>query len=187
MRLRSLFLLFSSSYRSQRSCASYGIHRKCVLDLSVSFCVLDWTSWISLFLIRRVVRLRRKCVWDLSFLSHRNVVIHRIRRVVLIHRPSYVVRFRRKCVWDLCFLFYAKLLSIVSSIVCRSPVVLFILFYFFSGCGGYMKTHFCDDAVSDIPWAFPFPHALFVCLFVSIDCSSFPVSLRPSCPKKWFW
>jgi hypothetical protein len=80
MRLRSLFLLFSSSYRSQRSCASYGIHRKCVLDLSVSFCVLDWTSWISLFLIRRVVRLRRKCVWDLSFLSHRNVVIHRIRR-----------------------------------------------------------------------------------------------------------
>jgi len=80
MRLGSLFLLFSSSYRSQRSCASYGIHRKCVLDLSVSFCVLDWTSWISLFLIRRVVRLRRKCVWDLSFLSHRNVVIHRIRR-----------------------------------------------------------------------------------------------------------
>jgi len=50
----------------------------------------------------------------------------------------------------------------------------------------YMKTHFCDDAVSDIPWASPFPYALFVCLFVSIDCSSFPVSLRPSCPKKWF-
>jgi len=212
------------------------VHRKCALDLSFSYshhrivrnvlvrriasivnvswtflflCIgLDWTSWISLFLIRRVVRLHRKCVWDLSFLSHRNVLIHRIRRgtflflaiatflsfvsvvsfafVVLIHRHmsfAFVVNVSGTFV----FFFYAKLLSIVSSIVCRSPVVLFILLHFFSGCGGYMKTHFCDDAVSDIPWAFPFPHALFVCLFISIDCSSFPVSLRPSCPKKWFW
>jgi hypothetical protein len=136
------------------------VRRKCALDLSFSYshhrivrnvlvrriasivnvswtflflCIgLDWTSWISLFLIRRVVRLHRKCVWDLSFLSHRNVLIHRIRRgtflflaiatflsfvsvvsfafVVLIHRPSYVVRFRRKCVWDLCFLFLRKAL-----------------------------------------------------------------------------
>jgi len=43
----------------------------------------------------------------------------------------------------------------------------------------YMKTHFCDDAVSDIFLGRFRSHMLHLFASLSIDCRSFPVSLRP--------
>jgi hypothetical protein len=112
---RKCALDLSFSYSHHRIVRNVLVHRiASIVNGPFCFCVLDWTSWISLFLIRRVVRLRRKCVWDLSFLSHRNVVIHRIRRGTFL------------------FLAIATFLSVVSvvsfrfrrsypsSVICRS-------------------------------------------------------------------
>ena len=170
------------------------------------------------------------------FLSHRNVLIHRIRRVVRFRRsyPSSVMSFAFVVNVSGTFV-------LVSSIVCRSHCsycfnsfeslgmwsgmlssrlrVLFCLSLVVSeclpsaGCGWNWKCADCCELFGHMgiytsfpafgglyentflwwcclrrfPWAFPFPYAPFVCLFVSIDCSSFPVSLRPpSCARKWF-
>ncbi len=88
------------------------------------FCVLDWTSWISLFLIRRVVR---------SLSSSTFFFIHRFRRVVRFRRsyPSSVIPSCRSLSSSLSIVRHAVMsfafvvnvsgtFVLVSSIVCRS-------------------------------------------------------------------